>query len=102
MSNVITSGGSPVVISKPFIDSVTIAVVAPTEVSFVFPQTTKVITFINTGDTIVEYSYVSGGNFFPLRPGEVYNRTGMRLASAITYYFKSVKAGQLIMIDYWT
>lgn len=101
MANVFTGGGRPIALAKPNINSVSITAVSPTEFSFVFPQDTKAICLINIGDAEVEYAYISGGPFFPLRPGQVYDRASIRMATSMTMYFRSIKTGQTIKIDYW-
>ena len=74
---------------------------AATEYTIVYPSGTKTVVAINNGSDIVEYGYVSGGPYMPLRIGQVMNLSGLTLAGPLTIYFKSASASQNIKSEHW-
>lgn len=88
-------------VSTPSIDYVNLTN-AGTEYSYVIPQNAREYWFVNWGNSLVEYGYVAAGNKMPLNIKEAREKIKLTLNSPLTLYFKSINAGGLIKIEYWT
>lgn len=87
--------------STPMVDDLTL-VAANTEYTYVFPQTTKSFMIRNMGNAFINYSYASGGTFRAMFLTEEIFRQNLSLSGPLTVYLKSVKANQLLEIEYWS
>lgn len=74
---------------------------AATEYNFTFPANTREYWFVNWGNSLVEYGYVSAGNTMPLHMKEAREKTKLTLTGSLTVYFQSVKPSGLVKIEYW-
>lgn len=97
------SGGIVTVtgLSSPVIDKLPMPL-ANTEYDYLFSSNTKQIILYNNSDAIIEYSYISGGETFPLYPKGFRKIENLYLTSDISLYFKSVKIAQEIKLEFWS
>lgn len=74
---------------------------AATEYSYTFPANTREYWFVNWGNSMVEYGYVSAGNTMPLNLKESREKTKLTLTGTLTIYFQSINPQGLVKIEYW-
>ena len=88
---------TPSIVNQP-------AILATTEYSYTFPANTKRFSLRTRGNAKIQLAFVpgqSGINFSTVFPGNKYEETNLNL-TALTIYFQSSKAGEIVEIVTWT